>query len=335
MLIANTRKTPTSMEKSDKKSIFSYYTKNINYFRYKPIKKNINRPKNSNTLVIYNSNNLNLRNITQKSNNTNSTVNSLKEMDIITSSNKHPKKLSNFYLKKKNKKLQIYSDDSFNNKKSIINIINYSKISSLYNSQTHPNNSRYCISKPEFKIKIKGKNEFNSLEKYMLKVDKNIKEIKREYKPNLTEFYINKELKNYINKSKTMMHVKDDLNILYRDSYMLNNICDIVGNALFKLRIKKRNNIKKIKNELNKIKSENKYKKFLDLKIKNKEIPDVKLFRKKKFVSTDNIEFNPRLKPKIIYQNGYHSNSIKTSFNRYYYKKELNNILLNNKTYVV
>ena len=158
-----------------------------------------------------------------------------------------------------------------------------------------------------------------------------MKDIKREYKPNLVEFYINQQLKNYIKKSKTMLHVKDDLNTLYRNSYMLNNICDIVGNALFVLRIKKRNNMKRINTEINKKKNENKHTNILKLKIKNKEIPDEKLFIKKRYATTDNLEFNTKTKAKLIYKNCYLSNSIKNSFDRYTHKKQLNILLNNNK----
>ena len=48
---------------------------------------------------------------------------------------------------------------------------------------------------------------------------------------------MNEELKNYINKSRTMIHAKHDLNSLYRDSHMLNSVCDYVSNALFILKI--------------------------------------------------------------------------------------------------
>ena len=65
-------------------------------------------------------------------------------------------------------------DDHIYNKDAIIN--------SLYSSYNNSNNiTRFPTSKPEKKINIIKKiNEFNSVEKYILKADQNIKEIRHE-----------------------------------------------------------------------------------------------------------------------------------------------------------
>ena len=175
------------------------------------------------------------------------------------------------------------------------------------------------------KVKFSNKlNEFNSLEKYILKAERNIKEVKYEYKPNLKEFYMNEELKSYINKSRTMIHAKNDLNSLYRDSHMLNSVCDYVSNALFILKTKKRNIIRKINKDLFKIRVENLHKKLLESKMKKDEIPKEKLFKNKILDTRDKIEINPRLKAQMIYKSCYPYNSIRTAFNRINNKNNLN-----------
>ena len=309
----------------------SKFNKTSDNFREKPLKIYLNKNRKSKTVFIYskdqNTINPKLNSIyTYKGN---STINSTTNNDIttITSKNINPKKTYSYFNSRKNKRLQIKSDDIIYNNDKIINIINYSKISSLYNSYNNSNIKKNQISKPKIKIKIIKKiNEFNSVEKYILKADKNIKEIKHEYKPNLNEFYINKELKNYINKSKKMIKAKDDLNQLYRDSHMLNNICDYVSNSLFKMKVKKRNYIKNINKELYIKKLENLHKKMLNLKILNEQIPDEKLFMKKKFGTTDSLEINPKLKAQLIYKSCYPYNSIKTMFDRFKHKKNLNQV---------
>ena len=309
----------------------SKFNKTSDNFREKPLKIYLNKNRKSKTVFIYskdqNTINPKLNSIyTYKGN---STINSTTNNDIttITSKNINPKKTYSYFNSRKNKRLQIKSDDIIYNNDKIINIINYSKISSLYNSYNNSNIKKNQISKPKIKIKIIKKiHEFNSVEKYILKADKNIKEIKHEYKPNLNEFYINKELKNYINKSKKMIKAKDDLNQLYRDSHMLNNICDYVSNSLFKMKVKKRNYIKNINKELYIKKLENLHKKMLNLKILNEQIPDEKLFMKKKFGTTDSLEINPKLKAQLIYKSCYPYNSIKTMFDRFKHKKNLNQV---------
>ena len=124
-----------------------------------------------------------------------------------------------------------------------------------------------------------------------------------------------------------MIRAKDDINRLYRDSCMLNNIYDYVSNALFKMKIKKRTDIKNNKKELNQKRNENLHKKKMDLKLKNEEIPDEKIFRNKIFTTIDNFEIYPKLKAQIIYKSCYPYNSIRTLFDKNNYKKNFKSML--------
>ena len=266
---------------------------------------------------------------------TSSTLNSMNYQDFIIAKNKQSKTCSNFYPKLNTKlRLRNFKTNEINNKNNndndkMINIINLSKITSIYDSKLSSarNNN---VTKPPFRIKPKKINEFNSLEKYILKAHNQINEIKHEYKPNLGEFYINKQLKNYIKKSKNMIHAKDDLNILYKDSHILNSICDYVSNSMFKLRIKKRNNIKKMNREINNLKIEKLRQSIMKMKARNQQVPEENLYIYNNLYSTyNNFEFNPRLKAKLIYKSCYHSNSIKTLFDRINYKREFNSLLKN------
>ena len=324
MLVKNIEN-PFSNEEINKTSLFSNYNKTTINFRIKPFKIKLNKAKKSKTVFINtdNLNNLKTKKNINNSNKTNSEYNSIinnhKDLTLTASKNLKPKTCSNFYHKKNN---NLKFDDIIPNNHRIINIINYSKISSLYN--TYNNSIATINSKPGLKIDIIKKiNEFNSVEKYILKADKNIKEIKHEYRPNLEEFYINNQLRNYLKKSKNMIKAKDDLNKLYRDSHMLNNICDYVSNALFKLKTKKRNYIKNIKKELYQKKLEFAHKKMLDFKRKNMEIPEENLFKNKKFKTSDNIEIHPKIKAQMIYKSCYPYNSIKTLFDRNVHKNNL------------
>ena len=315
--------------KNNKKDLFSDYSKTAMNFRLKPVKISLNKSKKSKTIFLDNQINL-PNNNTMNSKHAISNNNSIYNKEFIVTALKNDKsKTSSGFYHNKRKNLKIKSDNIINNN-NIINIINYSKISSIYNSYNNSKISNTYTPKPKIKIKIIKKiNEFNSLEKYILKAERTIKEMKHEYKPNLKEFYINKELKNYINKSKNIIHAKKDINSIYRDSHMLNNICDYVSNALFKMKIQKRNNIKKINIELNKKKSEILHKKILELKIKNKELPFEKLFKNKNF-TTENLDINPKMKAQMIYKSCYPYNSIKALFDRFSHKKQLKTMLKNN-----
>ena len=309
-------------------SLFSEYKSN---FKSKQNIIKLNKTKKSKTTFFTDKykKNLNFKNnyITPLNNKyKNKTINSINNNEFTISSTKNnmPKTCLNFF-NKKNPNLTIKTDGFINNKDSLINIINYSKISSFFNDHLKTKNDlRNYTAKTEMKVKFSNKlNEFNSLEKYILKAERNIKEVKYEYKPNLKEFYMNEELKSYINKSRTMIHAKNDLNSLYRDSHMLNSVCDYVSNALFILKTKKRNIIRKINKDLFKKRVENLHKKILESKMKKDEIPKEKLFKNKILDTRDKIEINPRLKAQMIYKSCYPYNSIRTAFNRINNKNNL------------
>ena len=317
-------------------SLFSDYRNTSNTYR-KAVDRNANinkiKKSKSKNLTIPKNQLINEKCNTIYSIRTSSTLNSMNYHDYKKAKNKQSKTCTNFYPKINTKlRLRNFQTNEINNNNDtdkFINIINFSKITSIYDSKLSSarNNN---LAKPPFRIKPKKLNEFNSLEKYISKAHNQINEIKHEYKPNLGEFYINKQLKNYIKKSKNMIHAKDDLNILYKDSHILNSICDYVSNSMFKLRIKKRNNIKKMNKEINNLKIEKLKQSIMKMKARNKEVPEENLYIYNNFYSTyNNFEFNPKLKAKLIYQSCYHSNSIKTVFDRINYKREFNSLLKN------
>ena len=311
--------------------LFSSYDNTVKNIKLNNIKIRERKTKEPKNIFIINNNIINFQNPTINSvnlNNINTTFNT-NEMDLIPQMNNFPKTCTNFFIDKNRLKIK-NENDKINNNKNIINIINYSQISSIYNSSNYSHSIGRFTSKPKIKINQKKNNEFNSLEKYISKADKTIKEIKYEYQPNLKEFYINSSLKKYMLKSKVMTHAKNDLNELYKNSHMFNRICDYVSNALFKMKIKKRSTTKNIKKELNQMKLENLHKNMLKLKLKNLEIPQEKLYKYKK-LAANNFILNPKIKAQLIYQSCYPSNSIKTYFDRYNQKRELNSII-NNKT---
>ena len=196
-------------------SLFSDYRITTNTYR-KAVDRNANINKNSRSknLTIPKNQLINEKCNTIYSIRPSSTLNSMNCQDYINAKKKQSKTCSNFYPKINTKlRLRNFNTNEINNNNDtdkIINIINFSKITSIYDSKLSSSKNNN-ITKPTFRIKPKKINEFNSLEKYILKAHNQINEIKHEYKPNLGEFYINKQLKNYIKKSKNMIHAKDDL----------------------------------------------------------------------------------------------------------------------------
>ena len=207
--------------------------------------------------------------------------------------------------------------------KKIINIINLSKISRIY--------SPFCNLKQKktFKIqkyesietneKDKKKTKINILEGNFNKRYSNNKEIKHEYQPNLQKFYINDALRNYIKKSEKMVKSKNDLNDIYKNSSLLNNIIDFINTKLYKY---KKDINEKTKKEIRQKNSEKLYKRILNFKIKRGEINKDKIFHKKDYLTYDD-KINQKLKAKLIYKNGYSSNSFKVLKNRTFTQQQM------------
>ena len=126
---------------------------------------------------------------------------------------------------------------------------------------------------------------------------RNAQRVKHGYQTNLNNFIINEDLKQFHKKSKEMLHIKDDINNLYKDSTNLSNIIDYVSARLLKLR----NNRNKImKKEICKLNEEIKYKKLVKLKIKRGEIIQNKLFHRKNYMN-DDYKIKKILKAKLTY----------------------------------
>ena len=211
------------------------------------------------------------------------------------------------YIKHKNKSNTIYKRGK------IINIINFSKISVMYNSfDNSKGNNTFHFQQPLTNRNNNKKIKFNDLEEYFNRKNKNIQQIRHEYKPDLKNFLINSTLRKYNKKSKEMNPIKNDINNLYKDSSLLNNILDYVGAKLYILR-KDRNG--KTKQELTKMSEDQIFKKIMKVKLKKGEISQDRLFIKKNYM-TDDYKIKNRKKVKLIYKNGYSSNTFKVMLNK-------------------
>lgn len=266
----------------------------------------------------------------------NTTMNSNNGSNLIISSKKKPsfksqinffpknifqiKKVKEEQKKKENEKEKLKNETAvkFRNKANIdyrkgklINIINFSKLSNMYNSFDNLKDNKTN----SFHKSLTNKNnnkmiKFNYLDQYFNKRYENMQQIKQ-YKPNLTNFLINGTLKNYYEKSEKMNNCNNDLNKLYKDSSILNNIIDYIGAKLYKF---KKDKNKREKQELTKMNEEKLFKKVLKLKLKRGELSQDRIFVQKKYM-TDDYKINKRIRAKIIYKNGYSSNSFKAVLN--------------------
>lgn len=288
--------------------------------------------------IIYkklNSFNASLQNTTINSNNGDKFIISPKSSKVKSQIDFNSKNFENLKENFKTDK----SDKSLKSKKKV-NIINLSNLSLLYNSfDMSKSYKTFLIHKPltyrtnscnneNFSynnIITNNNNEtncsdnnFKFLEKYFNSKRKISSKI-REYKPNLNSFFINGTLKKLNKKSDEMMHIKDDLNEIYRNSGLLNNIMDYLGKKLYKIK-----GIKKlqIKNKLYKINDEGNYKKIIKLKLRRGEINKEKIYNKKDY-EIDYLDINPKLKKKLIYKTGYFSNTIKSSVNKIKYRDQI------------
>ena len=205
----------------------------------------------------------------------------------------------------------------------LINIINLSKISRYYVSFENYNDYKnFLFPKPQTS-KNNNRKKIDYIDDHFKKRCRNTQSIKHGYQTNLNNFIINEDLKQFHKKSKEMLHIKDDINNLYKDSTNLSNIIDYVSARLLKLR----NNRNKImKKEICKLNEEINYRKLVKLKIKRGEIIQNKLFHRKNYMN-DDYKIKKILKAKLIYKNGYSSNSFKAMKN---YIKSQTQIYINN-----
>ena len=194
-----------------------------------------------------------IRNITPQ----NTTLNSNDISNLIIHSTKKPmyKSQKNFFVsnisslktiknfEKKEKLINKLIDSSNNTctnykKGKLINIINFSKISTFYNSFENSNEYKTLnIQKKKVK-KIANKIiKFGYLEDYFSKNNKNNEPKKREYEPNLKYFFVNDTLEQYNKKSNTIRHSNNEIILFIKKKYMDND---------FDFEIKKKLNLKLI-----------------------------------------------------------------------------------------
>ena len=153
--------------------------------------------------------------------------------------------------------------------------------------------------------------------------NKNAQKIRFRCKLDFNQFLNNDSLRQYKEKSENMPHIKNDITSIYKTSKFLSNVIDYLGGKLYKLRTK--NNGKEIirlKSETNRKKL---YEKILKVKEKRGEVGQDKIFFKKQYDTDEEEIINNKLKlrSKIIYRNGFSSNS----FNSMKYKIFSNRIL--------
>lgn len=286
---------------------------NNKFFKYQKI--DIKTPKGYENITPQNS--------TINSNNGNNLkISSIKKINFNSQINFFPKNI--FSIKKQKKGKEIIKEPIIIAKKEknkentnykrgkLINIINLSKISTMYNFfENYKGNNTFLIQKPKTEKNISKKTKFNYLEEYFK--EKNIinQQIKHEYKPNLNNFLINGTLREFNKKSKEMKNLKSDLNNLYKDSSVLNNIISYIGTKLYRLRKNENEKSKQIIKQMNK---EKLYKKIMKLKMRKGEISQDRLFKRKNFMTEDYL-IKKRIKQKLIYKNGYLSNSFKAKLN--------------------
>ena len=140
--------------------------------------------------------------------------------------------------------------------------------------------------------------------------------MKYKNKLDFNQFLNNDSLRKYNIKSARMHSSKNDINNIYETSSFLHNIIDYIGAKLYKLKTK--DNEIKVLNKTSRVKF---YKKEVKVKEKEKrgEINKDKLFFQKHYDIDEEI-FNNKLKAKLIYKNGYTSNSFKVLKNRIFNK---------------
>ena len=261
----------------------------------------------------------------------NTTLSSNNGSNLIIHSTKKPMYSSqkNFFLAnlspiktikntdKEEKIISKFIDSSINTntnykKENLINVINFSKISTFYNSFEKSKECKTLYIQKKRKNKIVNKKlKFDFFEDYFSKKNGNKEQKKREYEPNLKNFFINGTLEQYNKKSDKIRHCKNDITNLYKDSSNLYNIIVNVGKKLDSIRIAQN---KKLKQIINKNKEKRPSKRIFQLKIKRGEINPDKLFTKKKYIN-DDYEIKAK-NLKLIYKNGYASNYFKELKNR-------------------
>ena len=290
--------------------------KKINpYNRFNQYKKiNLKPPKELSTITPHNS----TLNSNNGSNGSRFIISSKKPM-INSQISFFPKKLS--MIKKENEAMKeraiLTPKVKTNYKiKNIINIINLSKISRMYNSfdNLKPNNTSHLQKYLTFETNQKDtrKTKISILEEQFNKKYSNNQKVKHEYQPNLEKFFINGALNKYMKKADKMIKTKNDLNDIYKNSSVVNNIIDYITAEIYKFR---KDIDEKTKKEIRKKNKEKHYKRILNIKTKRGEIIQDKVFLKKNFLTYDG-KINQKLKAKLIYKNGYSSNSFKVLKNR-------------------
>ncbi len=200
-----------------------------------------------------------------------------------------------------------------------INVVNLFKLSMMPINFNIDKNNIIEFKKPRInshRISGNKKYKIDYLEENFIKKYINFQKMKYKNKLDFNQFLNNDSLRKYNIKSARMHSSKNDINNIYETSSFLHNIIDYIGAKLYKLKTKD-NEIK----ELNKTSREKFYKKEVNVKEKEKrgEINKDKLFFQKHYDIDEEI-FNNKLKAKLIYKNGYTSNSFKVLKNRIFNK---------------
>ena len=199
-----------------------------------------------------------------------------------------------------------------------INIINLFKLSMMYKNVNSDKHNIIELKKPRIKINRSNsskESKFSFLGENSSNKNNNAQKIKIKCSLDFNQFLNNESLGKYMKKSENMPHIKNDITSIYKTSNFLNNIIDYLGGKLYKLRRKNKGiEIKKLNRRTNR---EKLYEKILKVKEKRGEIVQDKIFFKKNYDNDEEIINNKlKLKKKLIYKNGYASNSFKIMKNR-------------------
>ena len=199
-----------------------------------------------------------------------------------------------------------------------INVINLFKLSMMFNNVNSDKHNIFELKKPRIKINRSNsqkESKFSFLSENSSKKNINAHKIKIKCSLDFNQFLNNESLGKYMKKSENIPHVRNDITSIYKTSSFLNNIIDYLGGKLYKLR--RRNNGFEIKKLNRKTNREKLYEKILKVKEKRGEIVQDKIFFKKNYDNDEEIINNKlKLRSKLIYKNGYVSNSFKVMKNR-------------------
>lgn len=150
-----------------------------------------------------------------------------------------------------------------------------------------------------------NKNRFNSLNCFIDKyIDFNEDKLLNRYQPNYEKFFSNLDYKEIVKKGKNLLKTKEKIILVFKKTKLILAMCDYLNGSFGKLRNEKRYKMKTISEANEEIMKNQKYKKTIEIDIKNNIIPKRDLFKLDRKIKIQNDYFKKAPK---IYKNGYFS----------------------------